>query len=419
MNKEQYLAQRNALLDEIEVLIKDGKTDEANSKMKDVETLDNKWDEIALANANMEALKGKNSVTNMENHSEKVKGTVVAATSQPEKTDDKEAYKIAWAKTMQGKKLDDKEQEMYDRVNSEFHNAYTHDTTNTTVLIPESVVAGIWKRAEEGYALLADVKKFNVKGTLTFKKHSSIDAGDADWYDEDTATADEQNTFGELSLSGCELAKSITVTWKLKAMATEEFIPYIINELGERVGVTLGKAISKGKGKPGQSDTFKAQPKGIETALLAESSTPQVVSYDPEAATPDPLAYEDFTLAISKIHSSYLPGSAIYANNTTIWTQIANLKDGMGRPMFIPDVTAGGVGRIFGMVVKPDAGVTDGSIIIGNPNKGYVMNTNEPMSVATEDHVKARTTDYAAYTIVDGDVFDTKAFSLIRNTPAA
>jgi HK97 family phage major capsid protein len=420
MNKEQYLAQRKALLDEAEKMIGEGKTEEANAKMKDIEALDTKWDEIQLANANMNALKGKATATSLENESVNVAGgKVIADMGNAAVIDEKKQYENAWAKTMQGKKLDAKEQELFDRTNIEFHNAYTHDTGNTSILIPESVVAGIWKRAEEGYALLADVKKFNVKGTLTFKKHTAIAAGDAAWYDEDTATADEQNTFAELSLSGCELAKAITVSWKLKVMATEEFIPYIINELGERVGVVLGKSISTGKGKPGESDTFKAQPKGIETALLAESSTPQVVSYDPEASTADPLAYEDFTSAISKVHSSYLVGSAVYANNTTIWTQIANLKDGNERPLFIPDVTTGGVGHIFGMVVKPDAGITDGTIIIGNPNKGYVMNTNEPMSVATEDHVKTRTTDYAAYTIVDGDVLDTKAFALIRNTPAA
>ena len=165
--------------------------------------------------------------------------------------------------------------------------------------------------------MLADVKKFNVKGTLTINKHTAIAAGDAAWYDEATATADEQNTFAQLSLTGCELAKAITVTWKLRSMATEEFIPYIISELGERVGVALGTAIAVGKGKPGESDTFKAEPLGIETALLAESNTPQVVSYDPEASTPDPLTYEDFTSAIGKIHSSYLSGCAIYANNKT------------------------------------------------------------------------------------------------------
>jgi len=349
-----------------------------------------------------------------------VKGeTKVADLGENKVVDEKKQYENAWAKVMQGKKLDEKEQSLFDKINTEFSNAYTHDTGNTAILIPETVAAGIWKRATESYPLLADVKKFNVKGTLTIKKHTGITAGDAAWYDEATATADEQNAFGELSLTGCELAKAITVSWKLRTMATEEFIPFIMNELGERVGVALGKSIAVGKGKPGESDTFKAEPQGVETALLAESNTPQIVSYDPEATTADPLSYEDFTLAISKIHSSYLAGSAIYASNTTIWTKLANLKDEQGRPLFIPDVTSGGVGRMFGMVVKADAGVTTDSIIVGNPSAGYIFNTNEPMSVATEEHVKARTVDYAAYTIVDGAVLDTKAFALIRNTPQA
>ena len=74
MNKEQYLAQRKALLDEAEAMIGEGKTDEANAKMKDIEALDNKWEETKLANANMEALKGKSTITDLSSKSENVEG---------------------------------------------------------------------------------------------------------------------------------------------------------------------------------------------------------------------------------------------------------------------------------------------------------------------------------------------------------
>lgn len=415
MNKEQYLKQRNDLMAEIENLLAGGKIEEANAKMKDVEALDNKWEEVKLANANLNALKGNAKVINLENQSVnpgEVK--VLENIIEIKAVDEKQAYQNAWAKVMQGKKLEANEQVLFDKVNTEFNNAYTHDTTNTSVLIPETVVAGIWKRAEEMYPLLADVKKFNVSGTLTIKKHTAIAAGDAAFYSEGTATSDEQNTFGEISLSGCELSKAITITWKLRSMATEEFIPYIINELGERVGVALGKSTAQGKG----ATATPREPEGIETALLAEDGTPQVVTYDPDhATTPVPLTYAKVTEAVGKIHSSYLAGCSIYATNATIWNRLATLVDENGRPLFIPDVTSGGVGRIFGMVVKPDAGITAGNILIGNANKGYIMNTNEPMSVATEEHVKARTVDYAAYTIVDGAVMDTKAFALIQDVP--
>jgi HK97 family phage major capsid protein len=416
MTKEMYAEQRNALLGEIEALIAVGKIEESGTKMAEVETLDNQYEQAKLANANLQALKGAAPVIDLENKSIIItSGTQIDNTGGGNMIDEKQIYTNAWAKAMQGVVLDDKEQNIFDTVNLEFSNAYTHDTGNTSVLIPETVVAGIWSRAAEMYPLLSDVKKFNVKGTLTMKKHSAINAGDAAFYADGTVTTDEQNTFAEISLSGCELSKAITISWKLRSMAIAEFIPFITNELGERVGAALGSSVSTGKGPT----ATPKEPQGIETALLAEGSTPQVVSYDPEATTADPMSYEDFTLAISKIHSSYLAGCNIYANNATIWTQLANLVDGQGRPLFIPDVTAGGVGRMFGLVVKPDAGVTNGSVIIGNPGSGYIMNTNEPMSVATEEHVKARTVDYAAYTIVDGAVLDTKAFALIRNTPGA
>ncbi len=411
MNKEQYLEQRNALMAEIENLINEGKIEEANAKMKEVEDLDNKWEEITKANANINALKDKTKITDIEGKSIDIKGAkVVDDIAKVIKDDDAKIYENAWAKYILGKKLDAKEQEIFDRVNAEFNNAYTHDTSNTSILIPETVVAGIWKRAAEMYPLLGDVRKFNVRGTLTLKKHTGIAAGDAKFYDEETTTEDEENKFAEITLSGCELAKAITITWKLRSMAMEEFIPFIQNELAERIGAALGTAIAQGAGP----SSNPREPEGIETALLAEAGTPQVVTYDDT----DKLTYDKITEAIAKIHSSYLNGSSIYANNATIWTKLATLKDNEGRPLFIPDVTSGGVGRMFGMVVKPDAGVSAGSIIIGNAYEGYIMNTNEPMSIATEEHVKARTVDYAAYTIVDGAVVDTKAFALIKEEVA-
>jgi HK97 family phage major capsid protein len=71
---------------------------------------------------------------------------------------------------------------------------------------------------------------------------------------------------------------------------------------------------------------------------------------------------------------------------------------------------------MLGFVVKADAGVTTNNIVFGNAGEGYVFNTNEPMSLASEEHVKARTVDYAAYAIVDGAPLDTKAFALIKKS---
>ena len=407
MTYKQYNERRESLLNEAQTLINEGKLEEAKGKQAEVTALDNEYQNIVTERANLNALAGAPVAEPIENKSVNVSGArTVDAVSEPAENE-AEVYLRAWAADMQYRSMTAQEKSVFDKVNAEFNNAYTHDTTNTAVLIPETVAAGIWKRAEEMYPLYADARKYNVRGKLVIKKHTGIVAGDAAWYDEQTPTADEQNAFGELILDGRELSKAVTVTWKLRAMAMEEFIPFIINELGERMGVALGNAAAKGRG------AASLEPEGVETALLAEDSTPQIVTYTGE------LGYATITEAIAKIHSSYLAGAAIYANNATIWGKLANIMDGNNRPMFVPDVTGGGVGRIFGMVVKPDAGVSDGAILVGNAFQGLTFNVNEPLSITTEDHAKQRLTDYVAYAVVDGGVVDTKAFAMIRDTAEA
>lgn len=404
MNLEQYKAQRSNLIKNAEKLIEDGKVEESEAKMNEIKDLDDKWDKIKTNSANLNALKENNNIEDFSKKTENPVGELKVENMVNEvKVDDKELYKNAWTKNMMGKKMTEDETTVFNDVNQKFNNEFTHTTSNTGVLIPEEVASGIFKRAEEGYALYADAKKFNVRGKLSIKKHERIVSGDAKWYQEGTDTEDEENEFGELNLDGHELSKSVTVSWKMRSMAVEDFIPFIIDELGERVGVALGAAANTGNGT--------SEPEGVITALEAETDTPQVITYDTD------LTYDDLANAIAKVHSSYLNGAAIYASNNTIWTKLATMKDQSGRPLFIPDVTAGGVGRIFGMIVKPDGGTTKDNIVIGNAPTGLVFNTNEPFSVVTEDHAKARKTDYVAYGIEDGGVLDTQAFVLLKPTP--
>ncbi|MEG0258461.1 MAG: phage major capsid protein [Lysinibacillus sp.] len=403
---QELLNQRKELLATAEEALKAGDVTTFDAKEKEIQSLDANIEELQLKNANLNALKDNQTVADLSAKNATVANDAqIVATLDPKNNmSDDDLYQNAWAKDMMGLPLSNDEKLVFDNVNTDFRNAYTHDTSNTAVLIPNTVVAGIFSRAEEAYPFFGDAKKFAVPGKLSIKKHTAINAGDATWYDEDTPTADEQNTFGELILDGHELSKAVTVSWKLRAMAVKDFIDYITNELAERVGVALGVGALRGTGT--------SQPQGLETALTAQSEKPQIKTY--AAATG--IVYADITALIAKVHSSYLNGAAFYASNKTIWEKLANIVDGNGRPVFIPDATSGGVGRMFGYVVKPDAGVSEGNIAFGNPNKGYVVNTNEPFSVTTETHAKARTIDYVAYTIVDGGVLDEQAFGLLTPT---
>lgn len=412
MTYKQYTERREALLAEAQNFINEGKLDESNAKQAEIVALDNQYKAIATERANLNALAGAPVAEPIENKSVTVTNArSVDSVSNTEVVDEEEIYLRAWAANMQYRSMTAQEKRVFDEVNAKFNkqfeNEYTHDTNNTAILIPNTVAKGIWSRAAESHPLYADAKKFNVNGTLTIKKHTGIVAGDAAWYDEDTPTEDEQNAWGELNLTGWELSKAVTVTWKLRAMAMEEFIPYIIEELGKRIGAALGNAAVNGKGASAK------QPEGVITALEAEDGTPQIVTYTGE------LTYAIMTSAFARLHSSYVPGSAVYANNETIWNKLANIMDKNGRPLFVADAIEGGVGRIFGKVVKPDDAIPNGGVVIGDPRNGLAFNINEPLSITTDDHAKQRKTEYVAYTVTDGGVTDTKAFAMIRDTAEA
>ena len=412
MTKQEYLAKRKDLLEAAENAVKEGKFDVYEAKEKEVKDLDAQFEQYAKTQANLNALKG--TVVALEPLVTGAAGKIVDKLVRAEPRDETKEYEQAWAKEMLGLQLSGNERAVFDKVNADFRNA-TQTAATHQVVIPETVAAGIWKEAGELFPVLGDLPMTFVKGDLTIIQET--DSGDdAAWYAEADGVADGDFAIGELNLTGCELAKAIPISWKLHKMSIEAFVPYITSLLAEKVGAALAKAVVYGKGKPGVGDTFKAQPKGVVTVIEAEPTTPQVVTYSD--AQSDHLSYDKIAKAVGKIKSQYVRGSKIYATNATIWDQLAVIKDLEDRPMFIPDVTAGGVGRLFGLVVEVDDSVAANAILIGNLRKGYAINVNEQMTIYTEQHVKKRYTDYMAYAIVDGDVKTTKAFAYIKKVAA-
>lgn len=413
MSKTQYEAMRKALMDEAQELIDQGKAEEAQAKMEEVQELDNKWDAIAQAQANFNALNNEPVAANpFGSDGESVNfgayagaGANAGADNKIIKAWESDNYKYAWAKNLMNLPMNAAEKEAFSMVNE----AYTHTTGNTGVVIPKIVTAGIWEMAGEMYPYFEDISKTYVNGVLAMiREESSSDAG---WYEEDTKTDDGKETFNEYTLSGCELSRAITVSWKLREMAIDDFIPYIQRKMAKKMGAAAGYGATHGKGStavPG-----KPEPTGVVTALLAEASTPQVVEY---ANATEP-TWKDITTARGKIKSGYGGGLKLYANSTTIWNKVANITDKNGRAIFIPDPTTGGY-RVLGMEVKEDDSMQDGEILMSNPAEGYHMNVNKEMSMTIEEHAKDRKTDYCGYAIMDGNVLTTKAHALLKEAAA-
>ena len=413
MNKKQYEAMRKGLMDEAQTLIDQGEVEKAQAKMKEIEDLDNKWDAIAQAQANFDALNKEPAQANpFGSDGESANfgaytgvGANLGTDNEIIKAWESDNYKYAWAKDLMKLPMNVAEKEAFRMVNE----AYTHTTGNTGIVIPKTVTAGIWEMAGEMYPYFEDISKTYVNGVLSMIQEGS--SSDVGWYEEDTATDDGKETFKEYTLSGCELSRAITVSWKLREMAIDDFIPYIQRKMAKKMGAAAGYGATHGKGStavPG-----KPEPTGVVTALLAEASTPQVVEY---ANGTEP-TWKDVTTARGKIKSGYGGGLKMYANSATIWNKVANITDKNGRAIFIPDPTTGGY-RVLGMEVKEDDSMQDGEILMSNAAEGYHMNVNKEMSMTTEEHAKDRKTDYCGYAIMDGNALTTKAHALLKEAEA-
>lgn len=402
MKRKEYEAKRKALLNEAQELLDAGKTEEAQAKMNEVKALDDMWDAIAQAAADLAALNREPEITNPFNYSGSFgEQEKTSNESEIEKAWKSKEYENAWAKTLMDKELSNEESKAFKLVNE----AYTHTTKNTAVVIPETVARGIWELAGEIYPYFADVTKTYVNGVLAMIQEDT--SSDANWYEEETETSDGKEEFKEFKLNGCELSRSITISWKLKEMAIEDFIPYIQRKLAKKMGAAAGYGATHGAGAAAEGG---AEPTGVVTALEAEEGTPQVVTYAKDTVP----TYQDILSTRAKIKSGYGKGLAVYANSETIWNKIAAIVDLEGRPLFVPDVTNQGVFRILGMPVKEDDSMQDGEILMSNASDGYHENINKEVTILPEEHVKQRKTDYCGYAIMDGNVTTTKAHALLK-----
>lgn len=415
MNHEQYKAKREALMKEAQEFLDAGNVADAKTRREAIEQLDTDFEAAARENANLTALQKTGIVKQPQNAVPAGKLTPAGETGEePEEPNTAQAklYRAAFAKMMMKQGLSTDETTCFNAVNDEFK-MKTQTAEEHGVLIPNTMREQIWMQVAETHPILQDVLKTFVPGSLTIPQDTD-EMKDGEWTDEVTEAAGDDVGFAELKLSGCELVKAVTISWKMRKMSIDAFLAYITTKIAEKMGNALAKAIISGKGKPGEKETFKAQPMGIITALTAEENTPQVITYDAGK-----LDYKTITSARAKIKSAYSSGCKIYAKSTDVWNVLANIVDGIKRPIFIPDPTGQCVGRLFGIQVEEEDGLPEGSFLMGNVAAGYTMNVNEDMTMYKEEHIKARTADYMGYAIIDGGVLTTKAFAVIQLTVTA
>ena len=285
-------------------------------------------------------------------------------------------YRTAWAKTLMRKELNEVEKRaLGDAVTTTATDfvasaAEVNGINNGGLFIPTSVRNDILKRIEESSPFYRDIKKLAVAGNIDLPFVKASD--DAAWYAELTDTKNEGIEFAKLSLTGHELAKNVIVTWKLEAMAVEDFINFLVDEIASKMGKALVNGVLYGTGAN--------QPIGALHGLQAQSG--------------DTVIEGIFAAYESLVGENRIGAKAYISTGANL--DLVSYKDGNDNFPFLQ-----GIASTKLLSIEVDPYLTNNDILVGNP-ANYVFNTVQPMTVVRDSNVIGRKTTYGAYGVFDG-----------------
>lgn len=231
--------------------------------------------------------------------------------------------------------------------------AFTVTTGNTSSVVPVELKNEIISLIDNSTALFSDVTRDTIPGQYELVRHKSITKGDAAKTAEGAAPTDEeQNVFDRITLTGDEIKKTVKLSRKMMVQSLDSFRTYINREVSARCGVAGDKIV---------------------LAKLVDSTLGMAAGNKINVAKAGTLTKADVMKALSLLKTYGNPaakGVRIYANQSTIWNQIAAIEDATKRSYFIDerddDPTV--KGRIFGSIVKLEDNLEDGVIMLGYPD---------------------------------------------------
>lgn len=280
MNKKQYEAMRKTLMDEAQAFINDGKADEAEAKMKEVRELDEKWDAIAQAQANFEALNAEPKPMNPFEQTGNTAGFGNAAPAE-ENIYDSVEYRTAFMNyVLKGTPIPGK-----------FTNEDANTkTTDIGAVISPVIINRIIEKMESTGMLLPLVTKTAYAPGATIPTSNVKPV--ATWVSEGSGSDKQKKTTGQIDIKGYKLRCAISMTLEASVMSLKIFETTFVNNVTEAMVKAQEKSFIDGSGT--------GQPKGVlkETVIsgqnieIAASAEPTYQTLiDAEAALP--LAYEN------------------------------------------------------------------------------------------------------------------------------
>lgn len=408
MNKEKYLNDRKALLDEAQTFIDSGKLDDFEAKKKEVEDLDARFETEAKAAANLRALTGSAVVTDLSAHSVGVSGVVAermnAAAELDDDIFDSGEYKNAFmAHVLRGAAIPQK-----------FQNADANTKTgDVSTVIPTTTMQKIVEKMESIGMILPMVTHTSYKGGLAIPTSNVKPV--ATWVSEGAGSDKQKKTTGSITFSYYKLRCAISMSFETTVVTYPMFEAQFVQNVSEAMVKAKEQAVLTGSGS--------GQPKGILTETV-------VVGQNVDIAKGKSITYADLVAAEAALPQAYDAGAVWCMTKKTFMTQIVGMVDANGQPVARTNYGTSGkpeysiLGRRVVLVgdymSSFTATVTADTVVAFMFNfKDYVLNTNFGVTVKrytdedTEDEI------VKAIELVDGKVVDKNSLVTVTQKNAA
>lgn len=273
-----------------------------------------------------------------------------------------------------------------DEMTPEERAAYVHTTSNTSAVLPTTMIQGIWDLVSKEHCIMDDITVYRTGTIIEVVKHTAITQGAANTVNENAANADEANTFVKVTLSGKDFSKHIDISYALDKMSLEGFQSYLVSEIGRNIGEALADdvitTIKSGTAAGNKIDTAEA----------------------------DVLTYGDTVAAFALLKR--VGGVRLYMNRKTFYTRYVSLVDSTGQPIFQPSIREGEAGSILGCPIRIEESCTDDEVIIGDPSR-FVYNMVQDIMIEADRDIKKHVITYAGYCRGNGAVIDDQSFAVL------
>ena len=405
VNKEQYLAKRKELLAQAQKFLDAGKTEDANAKMKEIETLDNEYEVAAKAEANLNALKDNVKITNLEDKSKNIDGQVID-TMVKENTDKADIYnsleyrRAFMNNVLKGTPIPDK-----------FTNADANTkTSDVGSVIPTTILEKIIEKMDSTGMILPLVTKTAYQGGLSIP--TSTVKPVATWTPEGSGSDKQKKATGSIVFAYHKLRCAVSVSFEVSVVTLGVFETTIINNIAEAMTKALEQAIVSGSGE--------GQPKGVLTETVVTGQNVDIAAAD----EPD---YDTLINAEAALPLAYENG-AVWCMTKKTFMKFVGMVDQQGQP--IARVNYGIAGRpersLLGRTVVLNdymaslgATITEDTVVAFLFNfADYVMNTNYNITVKRYEDNDTDGQVTKAIMLVDGKVVDKNSLVTITKKVA-